>query len=204
MDLSLSICYNSAKQGGFTPPKRRAKEGKATEKEKLAKTIRPIGWGFVLIFLNFNIGTLNLVPSWLGYLLFVSSLSDLKKEPSAPRLKDFAWLLVGLDFFYWILESFGLMEAAAFFYVIPAAVSIYFDFKFFTFLAEIAGRNCCPEEEKTPRSAERQRGDGGGGACNHPAFGFGARKGALYGLRVGGADTRALYAVCAFQLREIS
>lgn len=148
MDLSLSICYNSAKRGGFTPPKRRAKEEKAKEKEKLAKTIRLIGWGFVLIFLNFNIGTLNLVPSWLGYLLFVSALSDLKKESSAPRLKDFAWLLVGLDFFYWVLECFGLKEAAAFFYVIPAAVSIYFDFKFFTFLAEIAGRNCCPEEEK--------------------------------------------------------
>ncbi|MGN0628232.1 MAG: hypothetical protein ACI4IW_01205 [Oscillospiraceae bacterium] len=46
------------------------------------------------------------------------------------------------------MECFGLKEAAAFFYVIPAAVSVCFDFKFFTFLAEIAGRNCCPEEEK--------------------------------------------------------
>ncbi|MGN0628231.1 MAG: hypothetical protein ACI4IW_01200 [Oscillospiraceae bacterium] len=74
--------------------------GKQQKRKKLAKTLRLIGWGFVLIFLNFNIGTLNLVPSWLGYLLFVSALSDLKKEPSALRLRDFAWLLVGLDFFY--------------------------------------------------------------------------------------------------------
>lgn len=42
----------------------------------------------------------------------------------------------------------GSRKPQHFFYVIPAAVSIYFDFKFFTFLAEIAGRNCCPEEEK--------------------------------------------------------
>ena len=50
-----------------------------------------------------------------------------------------------------LLLGFGVLraqESRRIFYVIPAAVSSYFDFKFFTFLAEIAGRNCCPEEEK--------------------------------------------------------
>ena len=34
MDLPLSICYNSAKRGGFKPPKRRAKEGENNGKGK--------------------------------------------------------------------------------------------------------------------------------------------------------------------------
>ena len=108
MDLSLSICYNSVKRGGFGPPKRRTKEGKTTEKEKLAKTIRLIGWGFVLIFLNFNIGTLNLVPSWLGYLLFVSALSDLKKRALRPKAQG---LCVAFGWARLLLLDFGMLRA---------------------------------------------------------------------------------------------
>lgn len=33
-----------------------------------------IAWGYVFLHLNLNLGTLNVLPNWVGYLLFFSAI----------------------------------------------------------------------------------------------------------------------------------
>ena len=45
------------------------------DRDALAIAIRRIGWAYLLLHLNINLGSLNILPNWWGYLLIVFSLS---------------------------------------------------------------------------------------------------------------------------------
>ena len=37
----------------------------------LCMAVKQIAWGYVLLHFNINLGTFNMLPNWLGYLLMV-------------------------------------------------------------------------------------------------------------------------------------
>ena len=77
-------------------------------REKLAGAVKFIAWGYILLHLNFNLGTLNILPNWLGYVLMLQALPILgNDEPSAPLLRPLGIILALWEGALWALAIFG-------------------------------------------------------------------------------------------------
>jgi len=116
--------------------------------EYLAYKIGHIGWGYIFMYLNVNLGTIDILPSWAGYLFILSALPVLSEyEKSAALLRNLAILLTGWAVLEWVMAIFGITSAAGSMgtliniaATIIGVVSIYFHFQMLTNLAEIAGQ----------------------------------------------------------------
>lgn len=118
-------------------------------REKLADAVKQIAWGYVLFHVNINLGSFNLLPNWLGYILILGVLSILgESEPSALLLRPLGMLLAVWEGLLWGLTVFGVSFDSTILRLITAAVSLYFHFQLLTDLADLAGRFCCPERRK--------------------------------------------------------
>lgn len=117
--------------------------------ENLAGAVKNIAWGYVLLHLNLNLGTLNILPNWLGYLLMLGALSILgEHEPSALLLRPLGILLAVWEGSLWGLAIFGISFDLSVFNLIAAVVSLYFHFQLLTNLAVLAEKNCCTEQRR--------------------------------------------------------
>ncbi|MBQ4650073.1 MAG: hypothetical protein IJB73_05165 [Firmicutes bacterium] len=116
--------------------------------EYLAYKIGHIGWGYIFMYLDVNLGTIDILPSWAGYLFILSALPVLSEyEKSAALLRNLAILLTGWAVLEWVMTIFGITSAAGSMgtliniaATIIGVVSIYFHFQMLTNLAEIAGQ----------------------------------------------------------------
>lgn len=54
--------------------------------EKLCNAIKKIAWGYILIHVNFSLNTLNILPDWAGYLLFLSAIPMIGEEDESTNL----------------------------------------------------------------------------------------------------------------------
>lgn len=117
---------------------------------ELYHAIRRIAWGYLLIHVNLNFGTINILPNWWGYLLFVMAISVLGKEDeSANLLKPLGVLLVGAEFVFWLNSSLlGRTMNTYLFAIIISAIGLYFHFQLLTNLADIAHKYDCKEQKK--------------------------------------------------------
>ena len=115
--------------------------------EDLCKAIRHIAWGYILIHLHFRLGTLDLLPDFAGYLLFLGTLPHLgKTEPSALLLKPFCLFLVVWELANWILSIIGITDLGYLPGLLVTIISLYFHFQLLTNIAAIAKTYNCPEE----------------------------------------------------------
>jgi len=116
---------------------------------ELYQALRKTAWGYILIHVNVNLGSINILPDWLGYLIFVSVIPILAREiESIKLLKQLATAIAVVEVLYWINDS--LFAGAYDFYLMPiiiGAISLYFHFQFLTNLSEIAGKYKCKEEK---------------------------------------------------------
>jgi hypothetical protein len=119
------------------------------EREKLADAVKQIAWGYLLLHININLGTLNILPNWLGYVLMLSVLPLLgEAAPSALLLRPLGILLALWEGLLWGLTIFGISFDSTVLSIIAAALSLYFHFQLLTNLAELAQRYSCPEERR--------------------------------------------------------
>jgi len=117
--------------------------------EKLTSAVKQIAWGYVLLHLNINLGTLDILPNWLGYLLMLGALSVLgEHEPSALLLRPLGILLAVWEGALWGFAIFGISFDISVFNIIAAALSLYFHFQLLTNLAELAQQNSCTEQRR--------------------------------------------------------
>ena len=69
--------------------------------EHLCSALKHIAWGYILIHLNINLGTIDILPDFAGYLLLLGALPILGQlEPSALLLRPF-----GIGLVLWHLVS---------------------------------------------------------------------------------------------------
>ena len=105
-----------------------------------------ISWGYVFIYLSVNLGTVNILPAWAGFLLIYAALNAVAElEPSAGLLKPFALLLAAADLVEWVMNIFGGVIDLYWINVIVGVISLYFHFQLLTNLAQIAeaqGSSC--------------------------------------------------------------
>ena len=117
--------------------------------EALRSAVRRVAWGYLLILLDINLGTLNILPNWLGYILILRALPALKTEaPSAGLLEPLGILLAFWDGILWIGKTFGYSVDWPLPQLLATVVSLYFHFQLLTNLADIAGKYGCPCEGK--------------------------------------------------------
>lgn len=113
------------------------------EREKLYTALSRVAWAYVFLYINFNLGNLNVLPPWVGYALILSALPLLKEERrDLPLLNPLGWLMLGWSFLGWLFTWGGssLDGRILFLDLLLTAAHLYFHFQLFTDLAAIAAR----------------------------------------------------------------
>ena len=120
-------------------------------REKLCRAIKHIAWGYVLLYLDVNLATFNILPDWLGFLLILFALPALADEvPSAALLRPFAILLAAWEGFEWLAKLFGAsigVDLTVPFLIVNVIV-LYFHFQLLTDLAALSEKYGCPQTRK--------------------------------------------------------
>lgn len=120
------------------------------KQHKLSDAIKKIALGYMFLHINFHLNTINILPNWVAYILFVQALPALgEEEESANLLKPLGILLGVLEGIYWINTGFlggefptGVID------IITSVLSLYFHFQLLTNLADIAHKYECSQEKK--------------------------------------------------------
>ena len=114
----------------------------------LSNGVTWIAWGYCFLHFHINLGTLDILPDWLGYWMMFSALGILGEErPSALLLRPLEKLLIAWSAWEWANKLFDLgIEAPVLSYII-FAVSLYFHFQLLTDLAELASAHACPQHQ---------------------------------------------------------
>ena len=118
------------------------------EKEKLYSGISKCAWGYFFMYFDINLNAVSILPSFVGFWLFLGAIALLEQEER--ELKLLRPLGVGL--LCWHLISWGLswvnitpenlIPAAD---VVICVINLYFHFQLVTNLAAIAARHQGPE-----------------------------------------------------------
>ena len=114
--------------------------------DELRDAVKRVAWGYLLLHLHINLGRLDILPDWAGYLLILNTLPILgDKRPSVLLLKPPGQLLAVYGGFVWLKNIFGWTESLPALNLIAGIMGLYFHFQLLSDLAEIA---CgCPEEK---------------------------------------------------------
>ena len=112
--------------------------------DTLSSALSKIVWGYVFIYLGIKLGTLDVLPDWLGYVFLLATLPILAKyTPSTSLLTRFCQLLIGWNLLHWGLDLFGGYEFPPIITVCFGILTIYFHFQLLTDLAEISDSTGC-------------------------------------------------------------
>lgn len=114
------------------------------ESEKLYTGIGKAAWGYLFVYFNFNINSVSLLPTFVGYLLFLSAINDLREEErELELLKPLGTILAVWHGLNW-LGSFvgvglgGMWQVAD---ILIGMVNLYFHFQLVTNLASVARKH---------------------------------------------------------------
>ncbi|MBQ8893271.1 MAG: hypothetical protein IJ043_02550 [Clostridia bacterium] len=115
----------------------------------MTNAIKYIAGGYLFLHLNINLGTLNLLPGWAGYLLIYRALEPLGEEqPSARLLKPLAILLGVWEGLQWLLTLLNVQAEFWILELIAGAIGLYFHFQLLTDLAAVAEQHGWAEHTK--------------------------------------------------------
>lgn len=88
---------------------------------------------------DFQILSLNLIPDWVGYILFYQSIEPIAQyEKSALLLKSIIQILGIYEFILWIIAIFGITMDIYVVQIIVIALSLYFQFQLLSNIADIS------------------------------------------------------------------
>lgn len=132
-----------------------------TDRQSLYDGLSHAAWGYLFLNLDVNLGNISILPRFVGWLLFLYTIDELKEERrDLPLLRPLAvlWALwSGVD---WLASWFG-RDADGLFLpldLITSVAAIYFHFQFLTDMAALAQTYCPhPEEERLSRQILRCR-----------------------------------------------
>ena len=115
-----------------------------TDYHKLYTGIGRAAWGYFFIYFDINLNTVSILPSFIGYLLFLSAINHLcDEERELNLLRTLGIILTVWHIASWF-ASFGAIKLDG---MLPAVdiiigvVNIYFHFQLLTNLASIAAKH---------------------------------------------------------------
>jgi len=112
-----------------------------TDYQKLYSGITKAAWGYFFLYFNINFNNVSILPSFVGYLLFLSAIKLLKEEERELSLLHTLGVIMALwTGVEWLASFVGLnLEGMwQFIDIIISLVNLYFHFQFLTNLASIA------------------------------------------------------------------
>ena len=112
-----------------------------TDYQKLYSGISKAAWGYFFLYFNINFNNVSVLPSFVGYLLFLSAIKLLKEEERELSLLHTLGVIMALwTGVEWLASFVGLnLEGMwQFIDIIISLVNLYFHFQFLTNLASIA------------------------------------------------------------------
>lgn len=105
----------------------------------LASAIGAVGRAYIFIYVNINLGTLDILPDWLGYLFILGALPTLSLwEKSTGLLRNLGILLAIYEGAEWIIQLFGSQTDIPVISLIAGIIGLYFHFQLLTNMASIA------------------------------------------------------------------
>ena len=121
-----------------------------TAYQKLYTGIGRAAWGYFFIYFDFNINTVSMLPSFIGYMLFLSAINCLcEEERELNLLRTLGVILTVWHVASW-LASWGSIDLDGMLQVVDiiiGVVNIYFHFQLLTNLASIATKYQSADDE---------------------------------------------------------
>ena len=114
-----------------------------TDYQKLYSGISKAAWGYFFLYFNINFNNVSILPSFVGYLLFLSAIKLLKEEERELSLLHTLGVIMALwTSVEWLASFVGLNLDGMwqFIDIIISLVNLYFHFQFLTNLASIAAK----------------------------------------------------------------
>ena len=107
--------------------------------DNLASAVGAVGRAYIFIYLNINLGTLDILPDWLGYVFILGALPMLSLwEESMGLLRNLGFLLAIYEGVEWILNLMGGKADIPIISLIAGIIGLYFHFQLLTNMASIA------------------------------------------------------------------
>ena len=114
-----------------------------TDYQKLYAGISRVAWGYFFLYFDINIGTVSVLPSFVGYLLFLSAIGHMKdEERELSLLRTLGIILTIWHTAQWGIRCFSvdLNGSWQFFDILIGLVNLYFHFQLITNIASIAAK----------------------------------------------------------------
>ena len=112
------------------------------EELTLAKAIKRIAWGYILIHCGINLGVIDILPDFAGYFLMYMAIEEIsKEEESIALLKPLGKILIGWELLVWATKFEGWDLSAFPFVIVLSVIEIYFHFQMLTNIASVAEKH---------------------------------------------------------------
>lgn len=109
----------------------------------LYRGVSRAAWGYFFLYFNINLGSVNILPEFVGFLLFLSAIQLLREERrDLALLRPLAILLAVWNGINWVLTIFGVSLGGMLSVVslVISLTSLYFHFQLLTDMAALATR----------------------------------------------------------------
>lgn len=119
------------------------------ERERLCSAIKKIGWGYIFLYFDINLGTMSILPSWVAYVLFQSGIANgVSAEEESVKLLQPIGIILGIyQGIMWLCKMFMIPTDVLIINETASILSLYFHFQLLTNLANIARKYECPQEK---------------------------------------------------------
>ena len=130
-----------------------------TDRKTLERGLSNAAFGYLLLHIDFNLGTVSILPAFVGYLLLLSAIRDLSGERrDLALLRPLCILLAGWNALDWLFSWVGADPGGLFppLDMVITVAGLYFHFQFLTDMAALA-EAYQPEEGNLDRRLRRRR-----------------------------------------------
>lgn len=112
------------------------------QREQLSRALRKIFWAYIFLYFDINLGTIDILPAWLGYSFFYQAIRDgiESEDESAKLLKPICIVLTIYRLMDWFMAMFGMEMNILIVSELFAVIALYFHFQLLTNLANIADK----------------------------------------------------------------
>ena len=130
-----------------------------TDRERLCSGLSLAAWGYFFQIIDINLGTVSILPSFVGFLLILSAISELSAERrSLSLLRPLCILLAVWNGAGWLLSWVGgdLDGKILVLDLLVRVAALYFHFQFLTDMAALAERYQPEGEDLSGRLCRRR------------------------------------------------
>ena len=118
------------------------------DRNRVARAVGLIAWGYLLLCFHLTVGTIVLVPNWRCYIFFLKAMGGLEPVVPAVKLLFPLGVLLGVwEGLLWGMSAVGIQDFTLLYglQLVASVLMIYFHFQFLTNLAEIAAQAMLPQ-----------------------------------------------------------